>query len=176
MKPNWWLSLLTPTAFMLLIGCSSTYKVEENFSQEELYKDFNNSAQNKKVEVILSNDSSLAVPEGAEVKDYSMLLNYSPNYYPKKIKKERLIPLNEIKQASFTNHWKGLAPGIYVGMTAGGLIGATGLVFKIEEDGNNRDHRLNSGYNFFLGAISGIAIGAIVGAIIGWENIYQFNP
>ena len=69
MKPNLWLSLLIPIALMLLMGCSSTYKVEENFSKEELFKDFNNSAQNKKVEVILNNDSSLTVPEGAEIKE-----------------------------------------------------------------------------------------------------------
>ena len=86
------------------------------------------------------------------------------------------IPLMDIKHLSYTNHWKGLAPGIYLGMTAGGLIGATGLIIKIPEDGNNRDNRLNYGSSFLFGAIYGIVIGAIVGCIVGFENIYEFNP
>ncbi len=174
MKLNLWTSLIMPILFLFLIGCSSTYTVKNMGSKEELIKDFNNSAQNKKLQVILTNDSVLVVPEGAQIKNDSMLLSYSPNYYPAKIKKYKILPLTEINQAAYTNHWKAIIPGMVSGLFIGGIIGSTSLIFNYKEDGNHPDK--NIGADVLMGGLSGMVIGSIVGAIIGWDNIYQFKP
>lgn len=49
---------------LLLIGCSSTYTVQNFHSKEKFYEDFNNSAKNKDVNVTLINDSSFAINDG----------------------------------------------------------------------------------------------------------------
>ena len=150
------LYLFIPTYFVLFISCSSTYTVTDKGSKQKITNEFNNYAPNKKVEVILNNDSTLIATEGAEIKNDSILLNYSPNYYPSKVKKNRLLSLNEIKEASYKNHWKGIGPGIYLGLTVGGIIGATGLVFKYKTSGNHPEK--DYGTDTLLGSFSGIII------------------
>jgi hypothetical protein len=49
---------------LLLMGCSSTYTIKDFPSKEKFYEDFNNSAQNKDVNVTLINDSSFAINDG----------------------------------------------------------------------------------------------------------------
>jgi len=149
--------------------------VTDTGSKGELYRDFNNSVQNKEVKVTLRKDSVLVVPEGGEIINDSMLLNYYPNYYPLKLKQHnRQLSIAEVKQASYINHWKGMAPGIASGLFIGAIIGSTGLVYKFKTDGNFPEK--NTGANIFMGSLTGMVVGAIVGLIVGWENIYQFNP
>lgn len=158
---------------LIYVGCSTTYNLADVSSNEELVKEYNNSTQSKKVEVTLHNDSLLTVPEGTEIKNGNMLLKYSPDYYPSKINRDVMVPLTEVKQASYKNHWKSMAPGIYSGFTVGGIVGATGSIFKYETGGNPPVK--DTARNFFMGALSGAILGGIVGYIIGWDNIYQFH-
>ncbi len=174
MKPNLLTPLIPPILFLFFIGCSSTYTVTDMDSKEKLIKDFNDSAENKKLEITLTNDSALVVTEGGQIKNDSMLLSYSPNYYTTKIKKYRLLPLADIKQAAYTNHWKGIIPGLVSGLFIGSIIGSTSLIFNYKEDGNHPDK--NIGADVFMGGLSGIVIGSVVGLIMGWNNIYQFKP
>jgi hypothetical protein len=60
------------------------------------------------------------------------------------------------------------------GLFIGTAIGATGLIFNYKTGGMPLE--TDYGRNVFLGSISGIVLGAIAGFIVGWNNIYQFNP
>lgn len=51
----------------LIIGCTSTYKISSFSSKDKFYEEFNNFAKNKNVKVILTNDSSFSVSNGAEI-------------------------------------------------------------------------------------------------------------
>jgi hypothetical protein len=59
-------SLISVILF-LIIGCTSTYKISSFSSKDKFYEDFNNFAKNKNVKVILTNDSSFSVSNGAEI-------------------------------------------------------------------------------------------------------------
>jgi hypothetical protein len=52
---------------LILIGCSSTYKISNFSSKDKFYEDFNNFAKNKSVKVTLINDSSFSFKNGAEI-------------------------------------------------------------------------------------------------------------
>ncbi len=121
----------------------------------------------------MTNDSVLFIPEDAEIRNGSMLLKFSPDYYPAKIKKNRLVPITDVKQVSYKNHWKAMVPGFAMGLLIGGLIGATGLVFNFKEGGNHP--KTDYGSNIWLGSLNGIIIGTVVGFIVGFNEIYQFS-
>ncbi len=86
------------------------------------------------------------------------------------------IPLMDIKQISYINHWKGVLPGGYAGLFIGGCVGSlTGAyILDLKAGGNHPERDYMTGAA--IGAFYGIIAGAIVGYIIGWDNIYQFNP
>ena len=119
--------LSIPVVFLIFIGCSSTYNAAEYPSIKKYYDDFNKSVEDNTLKVTLINDTSLVIPEGAKIKNDSIHLNYFPHYYPLKIKmtKNKYLPLTEVKQVIYTNHSKGLAPGIASGLFFGAIIGST---------------------------------------------------
>ena len=57
--------------FMFLIGCSTTYKVTNYFSKEDLYKKANSSMKSRDVNVVTI-DSSFTAFEGSRIKDDSL--------------------------------------------------------------------------------------------------------
>ncbi len=83
------------------------------------------------------------------------------------------IPLTEVKQINYTNHWVGLGTGIIggaiIGLTSSIVIGKTGWGETNPRGG------IYFG-NSLWGVIFGTVIGAFVGTIIGWDMIYLFNP
>jgi PBP1b-binding outer membrane lipoprotein LpoB len=80
MKKDLYIALFFTIIFLLLTGCSTTYNATNYKNNEEFYKDFNNSANNKRINIALVNDSSFAAPEGAEIKYEGVMINY-PDYY-----------------------------------------------------------------------------------------------
>jgi hypothetical protein len=52
---------------LFLIGCSSTYKVSDFSSRYKFYDNFNESANDKTLKVILRNDSSFTAESGAQI-------------------------------------------------------------------------------------------------------------
>jgi hypothetical protein len=161
-----------PVVFLVLFGCSTSYKVTD-YNKSELFKDFNNSAYDSKVEIILNTDSLVIAPEGAEIKNDSILINY-PDYYPLKLKKN--FSLAEVRQASLKYHWKtfpyGSAAGLFAGIFLGSITSA--YILNLKSGGNHPERDYGTGAS--IGAVSGIIIGAFVGLIVGWDNIYQFAP
>lgn len=61
--------ILVPFITFLIVGCSSTYRVNDFSSKEKYYQDFNNFARNKNVKITLINDSSFSVSNGVAIKN-----------------------------------------------------------------------------------------------------------
>jgi hypothetical protein len=80
---------------ILLIGCSSTYRVSDFSSKDKFYEDFNKFAENKSVKVTLMNDSSFNV-NSAKIRDDSIYSIENENIV---ITKE--IDTSEIKELSY---------------------------------------------------------------------------
>ena len=159
------------------MGCSTTYKVTNYHSKEAFYKDFNKSAADTKVKVTLTDDSILDVSAGAEIDGDSLHLNYYPGYYPAKLRtKQETFLLSEVMQASCTDHWKGVAPGIGIGLGSGMFLGSmtSAFILNLKSGGNHPERDWFSG--FIVGSFSGLILGVVIGYIIGGNNIYQFNP
>ena len=78
----------------------------------------------------------------------------------------KYIPLTDVKHINYTNHWVGLGTGTFAGMLTG-LVVASIMV-------NQSEAWSRTGGTFFF--VTGPVVGAIAGAIIGWENIFQFGP
>ena len=78
----------------------------------------------------------------------------------------KYIPLTDIKNVNYSNHWVGLGVGTFAG-TLTGLVVASIMVNQSEGWGR-------SGGAFFI--LAGPVVGAILGAIIGWEYTFQFGP
>ncbi len=88
--------LLISITFFVFIGCSTTYKVSKYYSEEKLYKDFNNSAQNNKLEITSTNDSSFYSDSKIEINDDTFYI------FEKTIEKKYYeIPTEEIKKIDY---------------------------------------------------------------------------
>ncbi|MGA7721955.1 MAG: hypothetical protein WCA84_12375 [Ignavibacteriaceae bacterium] len=66
--------LLISLLSLLLIGCSSTYKVTDFPSRDKFYNDFNKSADNKILQVTLNNDSTFTAASGALISNDSLVI------------------------------------------------------------------------------------------------------
>ena len=160
----------TPILFSLFIGCSHTYEVSKYFYKEELYKEFNESAQHRdELKITFTDDSSIFVYNGAEIRNDTMFLNDTSllNYNSK-------IPISEIKQASYNNHLKGAVPSFLLGTLAGGAIGTTGWIYHPEGGGNHPT--FNQFEATIIGAIFGLFSGAMIGIVYGFNYYFLFNP
>jgi hypothetical protein len=158
--------LLIPILFLFIIGCSHTYEVSKYYSKKDLYKEFNKSASNKELNIVLRNDSSFNGFKGI-INDDTLLLNYNSP-----IKKYLLI--SNINKVSYKNHWKGIVPGFLLGIISGSAIGSTGWIWR-PKDGGNNPH-----FDQFMatigGALWGAIIGSVLGYIIGYKYYFHFNP
>lgn len=115
--------------------------------------------------ILLKSGASLSAENVKILPDHSIQFTNITNEH---------IPLIELKQISFTDHWKGVLPGIASGFLAGYVAGVTGLVFNVKEGQMHPKRDYSAGG--LLGGLSGMIIGGLVGYIIGGENVYLFNP
>jgi hypothetical protein len=154
--------------FLFFIGCSRTYRVTKYFSKEQLYENFNNSAQNKNLKVVLNNDSSFLATNSAIVFNDSLILNTNSEG------SNKTFPLLRVKQVSYKNHWKGIVPGLLIGTIVGGAFGSTGWVLK-PKSGGNPPLKFDQGQGIFIGALLGAVVGSVVGYIFGYNFNYEFR-
>lgn len=92
------------------------------------------------------------------------------------------IPIDKVKEITYKTRWQstliGAPTGFASGTVLGGILGATGIMFRSENGGNHP--KFDPGTSMIAGAIGGALIGtitgAIVGYIVGWDHIYQFDP
>jgi hypothetical protein len=59
---------------LLFAGCSTIYTIKDFPSKEKFYEDFNNSAKDKKIKVILLNDSSFTVAQGGVLENDTLFV------------------------------------------------------------------------------------------------------
>ncbi len=158
---------------LVLIGCSSTYRISDFSSEEKFYEDFNNFTKDKNVKVTLSNDSVFYSNNGTEIiRDTLYTLKNS-------IVQKRLAPIDKVKTVSYKKNWLGIPPGFLLGSVSGLLVGAVGLIpvyeSRDEPDGQQiRDHDIGGGIVY--GTVIGIIIGSVAGWFVGHNYVYQFNP
>ena len=151
------------------MGCSSIYTERYFSSKEKFYKDFNKSAFNKTLKVTLKNDSSFICSNGAEIKYDTLFLPFYKRYNNK-----NFIPLKNVKQISFVNHWK----GIPIPLICGTIIGfGTGYLINnsLTAPGSNSDNVNIGAYGIIVLTGVGIISGGIIGWINGYTFTYQFN-
>ena len=84
---------------LLVIGCSTTYRVSDFASRDKFYNDFNKFAKDKSVKVTLVNDSSFYINNGAAI------VNDTLYYLGKDILTgNKKIALSETKEINYTSN------------------------------------------------------------------------
>ena len=156
--------------FLFLVGCSTTYKVTNYSSEEEFYKDFNNSAYNREdLKITLSNDSSF-VSIGAIIRNDTIFYNDT-----RILSYNSWIPMKEINKASYNNHLQGAIPGLFIGPVAGAILGSTGWIIK-PKMGGNAPFLFDRSKATVLGSLLGLGVGTMVGIILGYTHYFIFSP
>jgi hypothetical protein len=212
--------LILSILFIVLAGCSTTFKATGYPSKAAFRADINSSIKNRDFNLVkagrtftcfegsqIKGDSLYAIlrVEGEKIslKDIKDIQYFKKPYElpsasimlktGKELSAENVrtlldsslwftniinepIPLSEVRQLSYTNHWKGILPGWGTGLFCGALIGGitTAYILDLKSGGNHPERDWNSGLVY--GSFYGMIAGAIVGAIIGWTNIYLFKP
>lgn len=91
------------------------------------------------------------------------------------------VPINKVQEISYKTRWQstliGIPLGFAGGAVAGGILGATGTIIRVNNGGNHPS--FDSGDSFYagfvLGAVIGTVTGTILGYILGWNHIYRFS-
>jgi hypothetical protein len=90
--------ILISLSSLLLIGCSSTYTVAGFPSRDKFYEDFNNSAGNKSLKIILDNDSTIFADDGARISNDSLFITLPV------LKQEKVINKDDIEDIKVSIH------------------------------------------------------------------------
>jgi len=179
--------LITTLLTLFLIGCSSTYKASDFPSKDKFYDDFNKSARDKSVEIILNNDSSFTDDSGAFISNDSLS-------YIIVVQKEKIITKNEIKNIIYSgtnmSHLSAtilLKDSTTVTAKNINIWSDSSINIKISEDKirylpifkiktvSYKNIMLGGGLGFLQGTCAGFALGRLVGslAITGKEEGYK---
>jgi hypothetical protein len=161
---------------LLIIGCSSTYKISNFPSKDKFYEDFNKFAKDKSVKVTLVNDSSFYVENGAQIKNDTI---YS--FGQEIITRNKKIPSSDTVEINYTDSIPNSAEIIL-------KDGEKYQANQIEFNGNSiyfsyedrisstnkisslnklkcisyRNHWLGIPFGFLGGALLGIGIGGVI--------------
>ncbi|MDP4116365.1 MAG: hypothetical protein Q8903_09535 [Bacteroidota bacterium] len=163
--------LLVIIMALISINCSTEYVANKRYSKEDLYKNFNKNCSDRSIKITLTNDSSFVVPYGAKIfNDTIAFYNKGHNTI------YGYIQLNNVKEASYKNHWLGMSLGLLAGIGVSAICVAAKVVPMTVQDGNPP---YQDKYDYFTAIISevpfGILIGSTAGWLIGWNYIYKFN-
>ena len=161
--------LCIPIILFFLIGCSSTYKVTDYPSIEKFHEEVNSSIKNKNFNIVTI-DSSFTSLAGSIIIDDSLKM-------VTKVQEEK-IPLKNVKKIKyFGNAYK--EPSAYVWLKNGKELRAENIKKLPDSMIQLTNLRINSGYipidkvkeisykNKWSGAIIGIPMGSVSGAVIG---------
>ena len=85
---------IIPVLLLALNGCSSIYNMKQSNSKETFYDNFNKSVKDKKIKIILTNDSSFAVYGGSIIANDSLC-------YLSQVKEEIKIEPGRIKNIKY---------------------------------------------------------------------------
>ncbi|MGA7721952.1 MAG: hypothetical protein WCA84_12360 [Ignavibacteriaceae bacterium] len=177
--------LLIPVFSLLLIGCSSTYRISDFPSKEKYYSDFNNFAKSKSVKVILTNDSSFVISSGAKI-EKDTLYYFVENIITgnKKIALSEIMEIiytsNDYKSASILlkngesyrakeiKHWKDSIEFSFVNEVI--------TLNSITSINNIREiNYKNRWQGIFPGVILGVSCGGVLGLGVGYSQMLHSN-
>ena len=154
-------------------GCSTSYKISNYSSKHEYYKNYNEFASSREMEVTLTNDSSFEIGDSSILKDDSLFL-----INKKLITNIKILPVPKIKEISYKNRWLGIIPGAAVGFSAGAVVGFIGGVILTAITYNSGPPHPHL-WDQHVGALIGGGAFGFIGGIIGWiEGVnytYNFN-
>lgn len=129
---------------------------------------YNTNFSHPNIKVILKN--------GNELKGINIRLNPDSSIQYTAIKKlYSNMPISEVKEVRYKNHWLGIPARFISGSIAGFVSGfwAYSIINKNPQTTGDNFAALAGGG---LGALSGAIIGGIIGWIDGYTYTYQFNP
>jgi hypothetical protein len=146
---------------LFLFGCSTTYRVRENYSKSDLYNNFNKSCYGRSIKITLTNDSSLIAHGGAIISNDSLILfpsdqNVNATY----------LKLDKVRKVSYKSNWLAISCGIGSGVLVGGIAGAFGATPARDKNGD---------FNRKISTVQGILVGGVIGSVIGLFIGYTFN-
>jgi hypothetical protein len=137
---------------LLLVGCSTTYTINNFPSQNKFYDSFNNSVQYKEIKVITKSDSIITT-SSAFIKSDTLFTALNS------------FPLENVKLVKYKNNWKAATWG-----SVFGVIG--GLLIELNIVGEN----IGAIPFFAVAVVVDAAIGGFLGWVVGSNICYQFNP
>ncbi len=165
--------------FLLLVGCSSTYRITDYASKEKFYEDINNSIGNRDFNVV-ADDSSFTGLRGSEIKNDSL-------YAVTRIQgKKKTISSGDIKEIKyFGNAYE--EPSATIWLKNGEELRAENLMNLSGSKLQFTNIKINSGYipidkvkeisynakwkGTLIGIPRGFACGIVIGGILGANGI-----
>jgi len=170
------------------LGCSSIYNIKNFPSKEKFYQNLNNFVKDKNVKICTGGDSVIHLNEGVEINDDTLII------LNKKIKEEKFISLNEIKNIDYNNYQN---PSAFLELKNGEKLEAEDI--RISNDSmrfNNikyvdlkssistkeiKEISLDSRWTgvikgLLIGTLSGAAIGGLTHIIPATEHHPSFTP
>ena len=163
------LSAGTFVFFMLLTGCSSTYRVSDFSSKEKFYESINKAAKGKVVNITLKN--------GSLINAFNVKMSNDSTAFSTKNYFQYNIPISNVKAISYKNTSEGIVTGALTGIAAGLLITISKVIPANSQEGNPPYPK---DYDYPKAGMISIPIGIVSGSIIGWlighNYTYEFNP
>ncbi len=117
-------------------------------------------------DILLQNGKEINVKDVKYLPDSSIQISITRDSIS-----NRFIPLNLIKRIYYKNNWLGIVPGLLI---------AAPVIYLLYGIAGSFSHFCSPFFNYetalFFGAPAEIVIVGIIGYIIGYTYIYQFNP
>ena len=85
------IDFLIPAIILIFAGCSSIYSIKNFSSKEKFYENYNKTAKDKQVNIILNNDSSLSSIKESRISNDTLIL-----IEQKHVLELKIIPFKEI--------------------------------------------------------------------------------
>jgi hypothetical protein len=156
MKYNIFLTLLF--VLITLLGCYSTYTINDFSSKEKFYEDFNNSVGTKDLNITLINDSLISIKGGGILKQDTLYTSTN------------VFPIQTVKNVNYKTRFGTGVIGTVSGLAVG-LISAS-LAFSSLQGASDSNAQFI--FSILLPPFA-VITGAITGWFVGWNTYYQFN-
>jgi hypothetical protein len=147
---------------LLLMGCSSTYTINDFSSKDKFYQSFNSSVGYKDIDITLNDKSQRTIYGGGTLKQDTLYTLTD------------IFPVETIKNIKYRT--KGGGGSVPIGILSGSLIGGIAAASTVKSLKKVGDWGPDYEVVYLIYMAPAAIIGGIIGYFIGWNTIYQFNP